>query len=258
MGDSGLTNYRISYVPGTLTVGAAGLVVSAASEVRGYGQTNPVLGGTVSANGDGITANFATSATTNSAVGNYAITVGLNDPNGKLGDYVVTTNNGVLTVTNAVLVVSADSTNKVYGQGLTLAATEFTVSGLESTDAVTSATLSSAGTGAGAAVGAYAIAITNAVGDSGLTNYQISYVPGTLTVGAPGIVTITSIVLINMNQALITGTGTAGVIYTIQASSDLINWQSIGTATAGANGVFSFEDSNIASFNSRFYRVVLN
>jgi len=61
-----------------------------------------------------------------------------------------------------------------------------------------------------------------------------------------------------MNQALITGTGTAGVIYMIQASSDLINWQSIGTATAGANGVFSFEDSNIASFNSRFYRVVLN
>jgi hypothetical protein len=94
--------------------------------------------------------------------------------------------------------------------------------------------------------------------DSNIASFNSRFYRVALTVTPPGIVTITSIVLINMNQALITGTGTAGVIYMIQASSDLINWQSIGTATAGANGVFSFEDSNIASFNSRFYRVVLN
>jgi hypothetical protein len=103
----------------------------------------------------------------------------------------------------------------------------------------------------------YAIGITNAAGDSGLTNYQISYVAGTLTVGPAGKVTITSIVLINASHALITGTGNAGVVYTIQASSDLVNWQSIGTTTAGANGVFNFQDSNAGNFPSRFYRVVL-
>jgi len=63
--------------------------------------------------------------------------------------------------------------------------------------------------------------------------------------------------LIDVNDAQLTGTGTAGVVYTIQTSSDLINWQSIGTATADLNGVFNFQDSNIASFNSRFYRIML-
>jgi hypothetical protein len=69
--------------------------------------------------------------------------------------------------------------------------------------------------------------------------------------------TITSIVLTDVNHAVITGTGTAGVVYTVQASSDLINWQSIGTAAAGVNGVFNYQDSNIASFTNRFYRIAL-
>ncbi len=184
------------------------------------------------------------------------ILAGLNDPNGKLGNYVVTTNNGVLSVTNALLTVSANSTNKTYGQALVFAGTEFSVGGLVSTDFVSGASLSSAGAGAGAAAGSYGISVSNAVGDAGLTNYLISYAGGTLTVGAPGVVTITSIVLTNPNQAKITGTGTAGVVYTIQASSDLINWQTIGTATA-TNGVFIFIDPNIASFSKRFYRATL-
>ena len=71
---------------------------------------------------------------------------------------------------------------------------------------------------------------------------------------APAKPVLTSILLTDMNEALITGTGDTDVVYTIQASTDLINWQSIGTATAGTNGVFNFQDSNIASYNSRYYR----
>jgi len=67
---------------------------------------------------------------------------------------------------------------------------------------------------------------------------------------------ITSIHLTGLTNALLTGTGTAGVAYTIQASSDFINWQTIGTATAGTNRVFVFIDPNIISFKSRCYRVV--
>ena len=106
-------------------------------------------------------------------------------------------------------------------------------------------------------MGGYAITVTNAVGDDGLTNYLISYVDGTLTVTPPGKIAITSFVLTDMNHALITGTGDASAVYTIQASSDLMNWQSLGTATADVNGVFNFQDSNVANFSSRFYRVVL-
>ena len=259
VGDAGLTNYLISYVNGTLTVGTAGLTVSANSAVRGYGQTNPVLGGTLVGvqGGDGIAAVYSTVATTNSGVGNYVIVAGLNDPNGKAGNYVVTTNNGVLVVTNGLLTVSATNRSKVYGQVVVFGGNEFVVSGLVSTDVVTSASLGSAGAGAGAGVGGYAITVTNAVGDAGLTNYLISYVNGTLTVTPPGKIAITSIVLTDMNHALITGTGDASAVYTIQASSDLMNWQSLGTATADVNGVFNFQDSNVANFSSRFYRVVL-
>jgi hypothetical protein len=190
-------------------------------------------------------------------VGSYPISVSLNDPSGKLGNYVVTTNSGVLLVTNALLTVSANNTNKSYGQAVVFAGSEFTATGLVNTDSVSSATLSSAGAAADAAAGGYPITITDAAGDGGLTNYLITYMSGTLTVTSPGKITITSVVLVDINDALIAGTGDANVIYTIQASSDLINWQSIGTATAGAHGAFEFEDSNIANFPSRFYRMIL-
>jgi hypothetical protein len=99
--------------------------------------------------------------------------------------------------------------------------------------------------------------VTNAVGDAGLTNYAVSYVNGVLSVTPAGKVAITSVGLIGINQVLITGTGTAGVVYTIQASSDLINWQSIGTATADSQGLFQFTDLNAGNFTKRFYRVFL-
>ncbi len=187
VGENGLTNYLKTYVPGTLTVNPAGLTVSVDNQERGYGQTNPVLTGSVSANGDGITASFMVAADTNSPAGEYPIAVSLSDPGGRLGNYTVTTNGGVLEVTNALLTVSANDTNKEYGQLLGFAGNEFTVSGLVSTDYVSGVSLSSAGQVANAAAGSYAINITNAAGDAGLTNYQITYVPGTLSVGQAGL-----------------------------------------------------------------------
>jgi len=69
--------------------------------------------------------------------------------------------------------------------------------------------------------------------------------------------TITSIRLTSLMNALLTGTGSASLAYTIQASTNLINWTQIGTATAGTNGVFTFKDTQINNFKKRFYRVVL-
>jgi hypothetical protein len=66
---------------------------------------------------------------------------------------------------------------------VTFAGTEFTSSGLVNGDTVGSATLTSSGALAAAAVSGspYAINATNATG-TGLANYAISYQPGTLTV----------------------------------------------------------------------------
>lgn len=92
-----------------LAVNPASLAVTANSASRRHGATNPVLTGSVVGlqAGDNITASFSTTANTNSPVGNYPVAVTLSDPGGKLGNYVVTTNNGTLTVTNALLTVAA-------------------------------------------------------------------------------------------------------------------------------------------------------
>ena len=51
-------------------------------------------------------------------------------------------------------------------------------------------------------------------------------------------------------------TGAAGQTYLVQASTNLLNWGVIGTATDNGNGIFSFADANSGGFRSRFYRVL--
>ena len=87
-----------------------------------------------------------------------------------------------LAVTPAPLTITALNTNKVYGQTVTFAGTEFTTSSLVAGDSVTNVTLVSAGAPGGAAVGSYAI-VPGAAAGVGLVNYSITYSNGVLTVG---------------------------------------------------------------------------
>ena len=48
--------------------------------------------------------------------------------------------------------------------------------------------------------------------------------------------------------------GLSNLSYTIQISSNLINWEMLGTATDIGNGQYQFEDTNTANFKKRFYR----
>jgi autotransporter-associated beta strand protein len=105
-------------------------------------------------------------------------------------------------VAQAALTVTADSLSRPYGQALAIPATEFTANGLLNGDAVTSVTLVSAGASAAAAVGTYPIVPSAAVG-SGLSNYNITYVAGTLTVAAP--LTVTGV---SQSVGSLTGAGT--------------------------------------------------
>jgi len=101
------------------------------------------------------------------------------------GDPTYTTYTGTTSqpVTPAPLTITAADKSKVYGNTFTFAGTEFTDSGLVNGDTVTSVTLTSAGAAAAATVGGspYAITPSSVVG-SGLGNYTISFVNGTLTV----------------------------------------------------------------------------
>ena len=101
------------------------------------------------------------------------------------GSFATSSGSLTQTVNTAALTITANSTSKTYGNTLTFAGTEFTTAGLLNSDTVSSVTLTSAGAPATATVispgPTYAINASAAVG-SGLSNYTITYVNGTLTV----------------------------------------------------------------------------
>ena len=178
--------------PAILTVNPLPLTVMVNNQSRSYGATNPSFTGTVTGvqNGDNITATFSCSATAASPVASYPITVSLIDPNNKLVNYSVTTNNGALTVTQAVLTVSADNHNRPYGatnpvltasySGFVAGDTTNVLSGRPALN--TSATTNSP-------VGTYSITITN--GTLSVTNYSFIFNNGTLTIN-PAALTVTA------------------------------------------------------------------
>jgi hypothetical protein len=188
---SGLTstNYAISFATGNLTISKAALTVTAADATRVYGDANPVLTGTLTGvqAGDNITASYASSADASSPVGNHAIVPTLHDPNGKLGNYNVTINNGTLSITKASLTVNIDNKSRLYGA----ADPTFTgsVVGIRNGDNITAtyvpgATISSP-------VGAYAITATLGDPDTKLGNYNVTVNNGILTI-APAPLNVTT------------------------------------------------------------------
>ncbi|MFZ5663778.1 MAG: MBG domain-containing protein [Pseudomonadota bacterium] len=174
------TNYDFSYVPGTLTITRALLTVTADNATREYGLANPAFTGTISGLRAGDTASvvsglaYGTAASTGSAVGSYAITAS----GGSATNYDFAYVPGTLTITKALLTVTADNATREYG----LANPAFTgsITGFRNSDSasvVSGLTYGSVATIASNA-GTYAITGSGATA----TNYDFSYVPGTLTI----------------------------------------------------------------------------
>ncbi len=113
-----LGNYNfVSTNIGDINITNANLVVNADDKNKLYGDVNPVLTGGISGlkNADNITPFFTTTALQNSAIGEFPITIGLNDSSNRLGNYNISTNNGKLTVGKASLNVISDNKNMLYG-----------------------------------------------------------------------------------------------------------------------------------------------
>ena len=94
-------------------------------------------------------------------------------------------------------------------------------------------------------------------------NYQVSdgfggTASGVVTVnissGSGPTQNITGINTLTNGHVVIHFAGIALRTYSVQASTDLLTWSTIGSATADNSGQFQFEDVNAASFPSRFYR----
>src|ERR1035438_7319100 len=107
--DHRLNNYTTTIKSGTLTVTPVPLTVTAADATRAYGLTNAVFTGTITGlvNGDNITAAYSCLATIASPPGTYPIVPALVDPDARSTNYAVNLNNGTLSVTPALLTVTA-------------------------------------------------------------------------------------------------------------------------------------------------------
>jgi hypothetical protein len=254
-----LGNYIVITNGEMLTVTQATLTVSADNENRIYGAANPVL--TASYNGflNGDTASvlngspaLSTSATTNSPVGTYAIVV----TNGTLSatNYAFSFTNGLLTVGQTTLTVSADNQSRPYGAAnpvLTASYGGF-LNG-DTTSVLSGSPALNTTANAASPAGGYSITATN--GTLNATNYTFSFVDGTLTVFVvkPTILSLTGARTTNV---VITWSAISNITYRVQYQSNIgsSNWLNLSPDVTATNTTASAVD-NPNGATPRFYRV---
>ena len=262
---TGLANYTISYVNGTLTVSLGNYTASWSNP------TNIVYGTALGTNQNNATASVPGSFVYNPTNG-IVLPAGTNtlhvvftptDTN-----YAGTNLTVALVVTPAPLSITAGNQSKAFGTTLNLGNTNFIASGLVNGDTVTSVTLASAGTPSGAAVGAYPITASSPVG-TGLANYTISYVNGTLTVtNVPQFADVAIIKTGTTNVsagASVTYTITATNAGPLTATNVIVHdrfptnvvFQSASTGYSVSNNLVTWPSINLAAGASTNYTVIL-
>jgi hypothetical protein len=220
-----ITDYNVVYVDGTLTVGKATLTVTAADANRTYGTPNPTFSASATGveNGDTFTYTETTTAATASPVGTYPIVptaAGVN-----LSNYTVVYANGILTITQATLTVTAGSANRIYGS----ANPTFSATALGAVNGDTFTFAESTPATSSSPIGTYPI-LPVATGTN-LSDYNVIYNNGTLTVGQAAL-TITAG---NASR----GYGSANPVFT-------------ETTTGAVNGdTFTVTESTVATINSQ-------
>ena len=92
------------------------LTATPANKTKVYLQNNPALTGTLTGvvGGDNITATYTTTAITSSPVGTYPITPAFSDPSNRMGNYIVITNLGTLTITKSNAPLTLSNLSQTY------------------------------------------------------------------------------------------------------------------------------------------------
>ncbi len=235
-------NYTISLVGADLTITPAPLTVTANAITKTYGQQTPALtyqvAGLKRGDGAGSVLSGALSDGGVRDAGTYAIAQGSLAAN---ANYTLTYQGASLTISPAVLTVTATSLTKTYGQDdpeLTYQAV-----GLVAGDSLSGALVRAAGQDAG----------TYAIGQGSLNagpNYTMSFTGGTLTIN-PAALTVTALSqtktygdsdapLAYQAVGLVAGDSLSGAL--VRAGGENVGSYAIGqgSLTAGSNYVLSF------------------
>ncbi len=253
----------------SLTINPATLTITANNQSKTYGQaanlgtTAFTESGLVTVNGDSVSGVTLSSpgAVGSATVGTYALSAS-NATGLGLSNYTIVYNNAPvgLTVDPATLTIIAGNNSKTYGTTASLGTTAYTENGLVTADgdSISSVTFSSLGSGVSAGVGNYALSA--AVTGQRLSNYNITYINGALTVD-PATLTITA-----TNQSKTYGQtanlGTTAFTETglVTANGDSINGVTLAspgvaaTATV-AGGPYAIVGSNAQGAGLRNYTI---
>jgi hypothetical protein len=196
----------------------------------------------------------STGAPASAAVGGYAIVPSAAQGSG-LSNYTIFYTNGTLTVTGAVLTVTANNATRSYGAAEPVF--NGTITGIQNGDNITAtyattATISSP-------VGTYPIVPTLVDPGNKLPNYAVTTNNGTLTVTAPPAPTILSMVRSPDNtNVTITWTSISNSVYRVQYKSSLVStsWLDLSPDVTATGGTASFTD-HPGTASPRFYRTVV-
>ena len=188
------SNYNITYTNGTLTVGQANLTITADNGSKTYGQAYTVGSGSTAFTSSGLQNSETIGSITISspgAVNTAAVNTYPIIPTAGTGgtftasNYAISYIDGILTVNQANLTITANSGSKTYGQTFITGSnsTAFTSSGLQNSETIGSITIASTGAANTSAVNTYSIVPSTVTGGTFIaSNYTISYIDGILTV----------------------------------------------------------------------------
>jgi filamentous hemagglutinin family protein len=172
---SGLGNYNISYVNGSMAIGKANLTITGTTQIKTYtggAQTNSfTYAGLLGSD----TVTGVSGLATGTGVGSYSDTLSGATGTG-LGNYNISYVNGSMAIGKANLTITGTTQTKTYSGGAQT--NSFSAAGLLGSDSVTGVSGLATGTG----VGSYSDTLSGAIG-TGLGNYNISYVNGSMAIG---------------------------------------------------------------------------
>ncbi len=247
------TNYSLTFSNGTLTVTQRPITVTADAQSKDYGAADPALTYQVSSGTLFGTDSFSggLSRVGGENVGDYAIQ---QDALSAGTNYALTYVGANLTIAKKELLAQADDKSRVFGQTNPVFTVTFSgFVGGEDMSKLGALPTASTLAQTNSPTGLYAIELA---GGSD-TNYSLVLSNGTLTVTTPASFRITTILRLLDNSIQIAGKGDTNVVYILQASDNLNDWQPIGAVATGETGVFQFDDLGATNQTSRFYRMVL-
>ncbi len=248
------SNYSFTGQSAMLTIKKAHLTVAPVPESKRYGAALPSLGYTITGFVNGQNASvvsgapdLSTAVKSSSGVGSYPITVTAGTLSAANYDFPNLVN-GTLSVTRAPLTIEVNDVSRLVGQPnppFTVSYNGFVngdgPSALKSPPSLsTSATTSSP-------AGVYPIIVSGASSP----NYTITFIPGTLTVSSPPLVTMSGVVDKTNKKHQVTE-----IFVTFSSAVNAAEADSINTyrlATPGRKGSYTAKNSGIIKLKSAVY-----